>query len=171
MFMGKLNKNIIAFGLTLLLAIPILFSVVNIVKQKILQSTRNELFGKNPLQTITIAKENLHWVKKGKEVIIDGKYFDVKSYTTDGDKIMLTGFYDSPEDKLVTHIKNLVQQKNGADSPINQTAVKYFFFPIFTNQSNIDFEQPWKLTASAFYSFAEDIRETNISPFSPPPEL
>jgi hypothetical protein len=136
-----------------------------------LQSTRNERFSTETLQTITIAKENLHWVKKGKEIIIDGKYFDVKSYTTDGDKIMLTGFYDNPEDKLVTHIKNLVEQKNGADSPINQAAVKYFFFPIFTNQSDIDFEQHWKLTASAFYSFAEDIPETNITSFSPPPEL
>lgn len=171
MFMGKLYKNIIAFGLTLLLSIPILFSVVNLIKQKVLQSARNERFGTETLQSITIAKENLHWLKKGKEVIIDGKYFDVKSYTTDGDKIMLTGFYDNPEDKLVTHIKNLVQQTNGADSPINQTAIKYFFFPIFTNQSNIDFEPQWKLTAIAFYSFAEDIPETNITSFSPPPEL
>ena len=171
MFMGKLYKKIIAFGLTLLLSIPMLFSLVDLVNQKILQSTRNERFGTETLQTITMAKENLLWVKNGKEVIIDGKYFDVKSYTTDGDKIMLTGFYDNPEDKLVTHIKNLVQQKNGTDSPINQTAVKYFFFPIFTNQSNMDFEQHWKLTGHTFYSFTENISETDIPSFSLPPEL
>ena len=169
--MRLFKKYIIALGLIILMVTPILFSVVTVLKQQILHNTSTKRFRTEILQTLTIAKENLHWVKKGKEAIIDGKYFDVKSYSTDGDKIMLTGFYDIPEDKLVTHIKNLVQQKNGADSPINKTAVKYFFFPIFTNQSNFDFEQPWKLTASAFYSFAEDIRETNISPFSPPPEL
>jgi hypothetical protein len=169
--MGKLYKNIIAFGLTLLLTIPVIFSVVNMVKQKIFQSTRNERFGTETLQTITIAKENLRWVKKGKEVIIDGKYFDVKSFTSDGENILLTGFYDHHEDKLVKHIKTLMQKKNGSESPVNQSAINFFFFPIFTQQPDINFEQHWKLTANIFFPYTENIPEIYIPPFNPPPEL
>ncbi len=169
--MQPLKKNITVLVLMLLLVIPILFSVVDIVKQKILHNTNTERFNTETLQTITIAKENLHWVKKGKEIIINGKYFDVKSYTTDGNKIMLTGFYDTPEDKLVTHIKNLVQQKNGSESPVNQSAINFFFFPIFTQQPDINFEQHWKLTANIFSPYTENIPEIYILPFSPPPEL
>jgi cell division protein YceG involved in septum cleavage len=164
------KKNITVLVLILLLAIPMLFAFVNIVKQQILHNTTKERYGKEILQTISIAKKNLHWVKKEKEVIIDGKYFDVKSYTTDGDNILLTGFYDLHEDKLVKQIKKLMQQKNGSNNPLNQSVVKYFFFPIFTNQSNIDFEQHWKLTSSAFYSYTEDISEIYTPSFSPPPE-
>ena len=109
--MCQFKKNITAIGLISLLAIPLFFAVVDILTQKNLQHTRKERFKTELIQTISITKENLHWVKKEKEVIIEGKYFDVKSYTINGNNVLLTGFYDHHEDKLAGHLKELMNQK------------------------------------------------------------
>jgi len=169
--MCQFKKNITAIGLISLLAIPLFFAVVDILTQKNLQHTRKERFKTELIQTISITKENLHWVKKEKEVIIEGKYFDVKSYTINGNNVLLTGFYDHHEDKLAGHLKELMHQKKGAESPMNQLAVKYFFFPVYTQQSEVDLGQPWKFTTSTFFSYNEKIIETSTPVFSPPPEL
>ena len=72
-------KNIItAFVLLLILAIPLLFSVLVLVKQQIAQSQRNEKFNKEMLHTITVSSADIYWVKPEKEILFNGKLFDVK---------------------------------------------------------------------------------------------
>lgn len=169
--MGRYTKNIIALGFILMLAAPLSVSIISILQQNILHKKIVARFNTEIIQTITIAKADLYWAKKNKEVIIDGKYFDVKSFTTKGDKIVLTGFYDHHEDKLVKRMTKLMQQKNGSESPINQLAVKYFFFPVFMQQTDVDFNQHWKTTNVKFYSYSDNIPEIRLSTISPPPKV
>jgi len=147
------------------------FSVSILVKQKITQYQRNARFNKEILQTITVSSENIYWVKPGKEILFDGKLFDVKSYGTKGNSISLTGFFDHKEDKLVQQIVNLARQKNKSESPLSQPAIKFIFFPTYTGQQEISFEVCWKLISHRYYLFAEKLPVEPCLSFTQPPKV
>ena len=155
MFRGQ--KKITAFGLLLLIAIPLFFSVGIIVKQKVLQYQRNERLDTEFLQTITVSAENLYWIKPQKEALLDGKLFDVKSFKTDGDQISLTGFFDSKEDKLVQNIKYLVHQKNKSNSPFSELAIKFLLAPVYNEPTIFSFQDYWRIVARQFSTFTEEV--------------
>jgi hypothetical protein len=163
-------KNIItAFVLLLILAIPLFFSVSVLVKQQIAQSQRNEKFSKEILQTITVSSSAIYWVKPEKEILFDGKLFDVKSYSKNGSSISLTGFFDHKEDKLVQQIVNLALQKNQSGSPLSQPAIKFLFFPAYAIQHEINAGLNWKYISQPYHQYDEVIPTPPCSsPVHPP---
>ncbi len=169
MHTGK--KKITALGLVLLLAIPLLFSVIIIVKQKVLQINSRLSFGTEKLETISVSKKNINWVKKGKEILINKMLFDVKSYKAEGENILLTGYYDHKEVKLVNHLNKIFQQKKDSNSPINQIAVKFLFFPIFNNHTEIICQMTWHVISDSHYSFADMLPSAPGLPITQPPQL
>lgn len=162
-------KKITAWGLLLIIAIPLFSSVSLLVKQKILHLQREKKFEKETLQTVVVSAADIYWVKPGKEILLDGKLFDVKSYTTKSNKIFLLGFFDDKEDKLVQQIVEREKQKRESDSPLN--AVKFLFFPVYIAQNEISFEGSWKLLSQQFCSFNEMIPASPGYPVIHPPQL
>ena len=165
------QKRITAFALMLLLTIPICLSVLFLVKQKVLQSTIQARFGKELIQTITISKKNLTWVKKEKEIIVEGKYFDVMNYTTSGDDVVLTGFYDNKEDKLVKEIKKLIRQKKATNSSANQLVINFLSPIIYFSQIEITYNSNWHFITSQYPSFDEMLPVAPCLSFTHPPQL
>ena len=163
------QKKTTAVGLLLLVAIPLVFSVVVLVKQKIIHYLREERFDTELLQTITVSPEEFHWVKQGKEIMIDGKLFDVESYKTECDKVLLTGFFDNKEDKLVSHMTELAQQKDESNSPFSQQILKFLFSPACTNHLKITYGGNWKFISQQYYPFDEMIPDASSHSISPPP--
>lgn len=163
------QKIITALALMLLLAIPICLSVLFLVKQKVLQSTIQARFGKELIQTITISKKNLTWVKKEKEIIVEGKYFDVMNYTTSGDDVVLTGFYDNKEDKLVKEIKKLIRQKKATNSSANQLVINFLSPIIYFNQTEITYNPTWQFISSQYHLFDERLTAAPIAVLLHPP--
>ncbi len=60
------------------------------------------------LQTITLLRTDLHWIKKGKELLLNKKHFDVKNIVVTGQIATVTGFYDEQE----TYIARLLERNN-----------------------------------------------------------
>ena len=167
--MCRLKKIITAYVLLLILAIPLFFSVLVLVKQQIAQSQRNEKFSKEILQTITVSTSAIYWVKPEKEILFNGKLFDVKSYTKNGNSLSLTGFFDHKEDKLVQQIVKLALQKNQSGSPFSQPAIKFLFFPAFAIQHEINAELNWKYISQPYHQYDEVIPTAPCSsPVHPP---
>ena len=167
--MYRLKKIITAFVLLLILAIPLFFSVLVLVKQQIAQSQRNEKFSKEILQTITVSTSAIYWVKPGKEILFNGKLFDVKSYTKNCNSLSLTGFFDHKEDKLVQQIVKLALQKNQSGSPFSQPAIKFLFFPAYAIQHEINAELNWKYISQPYHQYDEVIPTPPCSsPVHPP---
>ena len=77
--MLTVKKQLTAFGLLLLVALPVVLSVCTFVNQKMLHYQRQERFETEQTQTVVIAAENISWIQDGKEVMINGKLFDVES--------------------------------------------------------------------------------------------
>jgi hypothetical protein len=164
--MYQLKKIITAFIMLLLLATPIFFSVLVMVKQQVTQYQRNTRFSKEILQTITVSSADIYWVKPGKEILFKGQLFDVKSFVIKNNSILLTGFFDIKEDKLVQQIVKLALEKNKSGNQLGQPAIKFLFFPGYTKQSEINFEEnTWKFISQLYYEFDEKI------PVSPSPSL
>lgn len=163
------GKNITALGLLLLLAIPLIFSITLVIKQKVLQYQRGERFETEELQTIKISPEKLYWIKAEKEILVDGKMFDVKSYHKDGDKIILTGFFDHKEEKIVSHIKALLHQKDKPIDPFGSAMVKFLMLPLYHETPAFSFHDSWQIIASQFLNYTELIHSISYDAVSPPP--
>ncbi len=164
------QKRITAIGFMLLLAIPICLSVVFIVKQKVLQSTIQARFGKELIQTITVSKKNITWVKKEKEIIVEGKYFDVMYYNTSGDDVVLTGFYDNKEDKLVKEIKKLIRQKKANNSSANQLVINFLSPIICFSYTEITYNSTWRFISNQYHLFDEHLTAAPIAVLLHPPQ-
>ena len=167
--MYRCKKIITAFGLLLILATPLFFSAWVLIKQQIVQSQRNEKFSKEILQNITVSSSAIYWVKPQKEILFNGKLFDVKSYTKNGSNISLTGFFDHKEDKLVQQIVKLALQKNQSGNPFNQPAIKFLFFPAYVFQHETRSELNWKYISQPYPQYEEVIPVAPCSsPLHPP---
>lgn len=168
--MQPLKKQITALGLLLLVALPLLLSVCIFVKQSLLQNQRKQRFETEELQTVTVSSKKINWVKAEKEILIDGKLFDVKSFKTSGSNIVLTGFYDHKEDNLVKHIKNLSQQKNDSNDSANQLAVKFLFCPTYKEPITFSLQNNWQIVAHKFPVYTEVISSMAYPTIAPPPK-
>lgn len=165
----SLNKKIItALVLLLLVALPLFFSIAISVKQQVVQYQRNEKFKKEILQIITVSSANIYWVKPGKEILFDGKLFDVKSFITKRNCIILTGFFDYKEDKLVQQIVRLAKQENHSN---NAPGIKFIFFPVYVTQPEKHYVLSWKYIPQQYYCFDEMLQTLTNLPASPPPKI
>lgn len=163
------KKLFTAYVLLLILATPLFFSIVVLVKQQIAQHQRNEKFSKETLQTIIVSAADIYWVKPEKEILYDGKLFDVKSYISKDGNISLTGFFDHKEDKLVQQIVRLALQKNKSGSPFNQPAIEFLFFPAYVTQHEMVSEINWKFVSQQYQQYDEMIPDAPCRlPILPP---
>lgn len=121
------SKKILAFVLLLIVATPIFFFTGFLIKQKMIQHEMKEKLESSFLQTITVNLTDIKWVKKNKEVIIGDRFFDVKSYTIENDKIILTGLYDEAEKKLQKDFAGMLHQKKNETAPLEQLILKFIF--------------------------------------------
>jgi hypothetical protein len=84
------------------------------IKRDFLKGNYKERFKNKAIVAIVIAASDFQWEKEGKEAIINGKLFDVQSYTVTGSNITLKGWYDEEEQKLntiATHHQKKKKQK------------------------------------------------------------
>jgi len=164
------KKQITVLGLLLLVALPLLFSAGILLKQQLLQHQRMQRFKTELLETVTVNAGNIVWVKAGKEIKIDGKLFDVKSFKVIGANIIFTGFFDHKEDQLVQQISKLGKQKNQSQNPLGQQAIKFLFISVYFcyNEFTIDGGN-WQLVSQQYQPFFEIIPEAHLHPPIHPP--
>ncbi len=165
------SKKITVFGLLLLLAIPLIFTLTVLLKQRALQYHNRERLNTELLQTVIVLKQELNWLKEGKEAVINGKLFDVKSYKTEGNNVLLTGFFDGKEDILVQHINKIVQEKNEKNNPVNQLAVKFLWSPKYNGFNFFSVQNTWQIITRQFLVYSEVINKLSYPAPAPPPKF
>jgi hypothetical protein len=94
------RHHITAFILTAAIALPLLCILFLQGWQCYLKRSTWERLEAKAVQTITVPLHEVHWEKKGKEIIVHGKLFDVKAYAIKESKFIATGVYDEAEIKL-----------------------------------------------------------------------
>lgn len=77
----------------------------------------------------------LHWEKKGKEFIFEGKRYDVKNIAVEDGKYIIACVHDTKEEKIV---RNLISQYSDNQATNKKTAtLKYPFFEYIYSLQNI----------------------------------
>lgn len=111
--MTKRLKKIATIILLILVAIPVSCPFILLLKQKaIRKEAASRLEGSNQ-QVIYLAENDLHWVEKGKELIINGRLFDVKSITPGHNHLVkVTGLFDNDETSIVQQIRSGHEKNN-----------------------------------------------------------
>ena len=95
-------KKITAFILLVPALTPVLYILVFHIHQFSVRLEMQKQLNDQALQTISLSANELQWTRNGKEIIVDGKLFDVKAidYRSNGDAL-LTGLYDHDETLLI----------------------------------------------------------------------
>jgi len=65
---------------------------------------QSKLEGSHSLQTLRLNTKEVKWIKNNKEILVDGKYFDVKHAEIEGSMTVFAGFFDTEEDELSAKI-------------------------------------------------------------------
>ncbi len=153
------------------LTAPILFLIAFFIKQQHIQHEMKEKLEYASLQTITIKKSEFKWVKKNKEIIIDGQLFDVKSIVIYKDEIVVKGLFDDDENELEKVFSSVMHQKKNEPSPISKLILKFILTPVFI-KNHVAYS-PWLapnvLTFFGYYD--EDLTSQHFAIKTPPPVI
>lgn len=100
------TRKITAVFLLVLVLAPVAFMFVCHVRQQAIQHRMKERLEEQLLQAIVLNKDDIHWFKPGKEIMIENRLFDVKHIEelSDG-TTRFTGLYDEEETLLVKRLK------------------------------------------------------------------
>jgi len=165
------RKKILAFAMLLIVAVPLFFFFGFLVKQQVIKNQMRANLEISSLKTIIVNEADIKWVEENKEVIIDGKFFDVKSYSSADGKITLTGLFDNDEVKLHEQLKNFIHQKHNSNAPLNQLAVKFLLIPLYINSAAANLENTAQIIVQQFIPYLEKkIPENYLSKSVPPPK-
>jgi hypothetical protein len=162
-------RKISAVGLVLLIAMPLVFTIGILVKQKIIQFHRQERLETEQLQTITVAAENIQWVKKGKEILVTGKLFDIKHFEKKNGKLILTGFFDKEEDSLYDQLNKIAKDKN-RPSPFT-TVISFLLISYYNEPVSGHFQINWQLHSKEYFRYTEKIPSHPVSDIIHPPAV
>ena len=106
-------KKITTLFFILLGIAPLLFIVFTEIKQQRIRHKMKERLESKMLHTVTLSENKVQWIKQGKEILINGRMFDIKRLEhSDNGKIIFTGLYDDDETLLVNQIKKQRQSDN-----------------------------------------------------------
>ena len=151
-----------------LAALPLLFTIYIQTSQSILHEQMREELEENKLVTIRVSTSALSWTESGKEVIIDGKMFDVERFAVEGNAVVLTGLFDTDEDAIITMLDGL--EKNNSDGTSSTLAMEWFSLFSFIQEKEPNHfltGEQFPATSLLQYNRAED---PVLSCDTPPPE-
>lgn len=101
---GVRKKYIAAVAFSLLIVTPLLLIAGLQCWQTILKHQWKERLEQQAAQTITVPIVTIVWEKQDRELVIDGRMFDIFSYYVKGNSLVATGVFDEEETRLETFL-------------------------------------------------------------------
>jgi hypothetical protein len=115
-----------------IIMLPVFYMAVFHVQKFFVQIEMRHKLKHEQLTTLQIPSDKIQWYKKGKEIIVEGSLFDVKSITYKNGLATVKGLYDKKEKEINKQIEktNNESQKN----TLNTTLVKLLGFYFISNE-------------------------------------
>lgn len=100
---------------------PLLFVISFAIRQQRIRHRMKERMEEQMLHIVTLDNNDIHWAKKGKEIWVNGKLFDIKSFEQINGKTIFCGLYDEEETSLnKTFSENWKKDLSGQTSLLSQ---------------------------------------------------
>ena len=164
------KKKIVAFVFVIITLCPVIAFYTLSICKKIVQHQMEEKIERSLLQTIVAKKGSFTWIKMNKEILINGKMFDVKSYNTNVEETTFKGLYDEDEKKIVQDINELSSEKNEPLQPTLQllkVLLATYTFEVSEYPDNVIFKE----IKNEYFNYDELLAFHHTSIFLPPPNL
>jgi hypothetical protein len=161
------TKRTTTYLLLLLAAMPLVYSLFMGIPQRAIRHRMKERLETQFLHTITIAKKNIHWIKDGKEIWVDGRMFDINSSSLQNGVYVFSGLYDEEETALMDQLQK-DQQNNNANS--KQLVQLFQLLQSFYNTSQEEIVSSGNIPGDKFIPDASPLASQFISIFTPPPQ-
>jgi hypothetical protein len=91
------TKNAIVVFLLCLVAMPLIFSIYALLEKKVIEHRMEERMDVENLLVLAIDADSVIWLKKNKEILINGEPFDIKNIICKGNKLIISGLFDVKE--------------------------------------------------------------------------
>lgn len=164
------KKNTIIFFLLFLVTMPLFFTVYTTIEKTIIEQQMEEKLEQENLQTVILDAAAVIWLKKNKEILINGEPFDIKKITLNGNKIMVAGLFDIEEKELK---KKLQEYNNNNDNaaPTNHSLLILFFIAC-QHPTEINFDTAFFITTKqSWKNYQDSICNLSCEITTPPPRL
>lgn len=122
----KNNRQLlITLFLLITISMPPLLFVYYQANQAFVRFEMEEELEKSKLQTIRIPVNEVSWYKKNRELLVDGKLFDVKTQTELQGVIEFTGLFDEQETAIALQLDALRHQHADGGDDAGSISAKY----------------------------------------------
>jgi hypothetical protein len=112
----KDNRHTSALLFTGLIAAPLLFIVLLQGLQLYVRHQLKERLEREAQVHLAIPAGELVWIKKGRELLVDGKMFDITTIRYEGNTALVTGIFDPEETGILHLLKQQASSSRGATS-------------------------------------------------------
>jgi hypothetical protein len=149
--------------------VPLLFIIFTLIKQQAIHRKMEQQLESKMLHTITLAESDIHWLKEGKEILINGRMFDVKTFKNIGiGKVVITGLFDEEETLLVNQVKK--QHQNDTDNGTKSLAQFFQLLQITHHNTSEEIFIPYFSCSNYFPG--DESRPTSpfVTILTPPPQ-
>jgi hypothetical protein len=104
--------------LLLFAAIPLFYAFIFRVQQLAIHQKMKKNLESRLLHTVSLAEKDVHWIGEGKEILINGQLFDIRSSVFVNGYYSFTGLFDKEETILVNQLEKTQQQTSSSDSKV-----------------------------------------------------
>ena len=104
-----IKKKLCSFLLLSLFLLPYLYFFGFNIQQQRVYDKMEERLEKENLITLIISAEEIQWVKYNKEVLFNGKMFDIKEIVFDDGEYIMQGLFDEDEMQLLANLKKNIE--------------------------------------------------------------
>jgi hypothetical protein len=164
-----LVKKIAACFLLAIVLAPSGYVFVFHTKQQSIRHRMKHHLEQKMLHTIVLAEKDVKWFKPGKEIVVEGKMFDIKSarYQDDG-FVVFTGLFDEEETLLV---KQLQQKQQDENSNGNKQLVQLLHLAQSLPDEDPADECNWQIiSANPFAVYTPSLPNAYTRILTPPPQ-
>ena len=152
----------------MLVAAPVVTAIIFQLHQQAIRHNMKEQLEKQLLQTIVVGENDIHWIKAEKEIWLNNRMFDVKSFCHKNSKYFLTGLYDDDETLLVKQQQKNQQQENNSGNKLLLQLLQ--LFPVCYEIPADEF-LPFRVITRQFPENNVPICSHYLSIITPPPQV
>jgi hypothetical protein len=161
------TKRTTTYLLLLLAAMPLVYTLFIGIPQKAIRHKMKERLETQILHNITVAETDVHWIKNGEEIWVNGRMFDIRSSHLRNGVYIFSGLYDEEETALLEQIQK--DQQNNSDNS-KQLVQLFQLLQSFYNNPQEEIVSPGNTPGGNFIADASPLASQFISIFTPPPQ-
>ena len=128
------RKKIVSIIIGMTLLLPLFLSLILLIRIELNHFEKEKQLENNWTVRICLSEKNINWIKHGKEVIIEGQWFDVQSIDRKNGQIILTGIFDTEEGELLKML-----QKNESNNHSKKCLTAFLLLVQVRNPAQQDF--------------------------------